>query len=573
MDDGQSPAETTVDLEDGNRRKRVKRRHLVPPGFFINPDLVKQRVDIGDLRDLVLYILADGQGPRWISVINRPNIKHVVSILVPGLDREVFGIVDTAMIEPIATNPPEELAFFKTFTHAIPVRAPGTKDQLYSALSAFIEVPFTKAEFEAHRSKQKMMQRQGVRLEDLLLNTEQMRRNNYPLHKSLLSESVEDVYEDVGWVETVELNRESLIFGLDCEMCDTKDGKEVARVTLVAYEISNDNDKEKTKLILDELVKPDNEIVDYLTAFSGITEELLKDVKTRLPDIQNRLVSIISSKDILVGHSLESDLKVLRLKHPKVVDTAIIFDHPRGMPWKPSLKWLANKYMNKQIQDGSNGHDSAEDAGACLELLELKLSNDVFFGRNSVKHSNFVVKLAENDKSTAIVDYGVPNWHQEHAKAVISCTNDDEVIDNVIKTSKSHDFVWARLKELESAAGWSVKSSAEVESSKESINEIYAKFSERLQKIYEGLPNSTVLLVLSGTGNPIDMINLREKKKLFQQEYNTKKWDQIENVWTDQDNRDLLFATENARTGIAFLTVKNDPPAGSNDENGKEIAT
>jgi RNA exonuclease 1 len=90
--------------------------------------------------------------------------------------------------------------------------------------------------------------------------------------------------------------------------------------------------------------------------------------------VQSYLLSnLITPRTILLGHSLESDLKALKLKHPWCIDTAILFKHPKGPPYKPGLKYLAKTLLEKEIQTGEGGHDPEEDARTCLELLEMKL--------------------------------------------------------------------------------------------------------------------------------------------------------------------------------------------------------
>ena len=65
---------------------------------------------------------------------------------------------------------------------------------------------------------------------------------------------------------------------VDCEMCMTTAGKpELARATMVG---------EGGEVLLDELVLPYNSITDYHTKYSGMTEELLRPVETRLEQVR-----------------------------------------------------------------------------------------------------------------------------------------------------------------------------------------------------------------------------------------------------------------------------------------------
>ena len=112
--------------------------------------------------------------------------------------------------------------------------------------------------------------------------------------------------------------------------------------------------------------------------WSGITEEALRNVTTTHEEVQGHLMALlsVSPTPVLLGHSLESDLCALKLRHGRCIDTALVYHHPRGRPLKPGLAWLTRKWCGREIQArGEGGHDPEEDARACAELLRRKIEN------------------------------------------------------------------------------------------------------------------------------------------------------------------------------------------------------
>ncbi|CAH1242756.1 REXO1 [Branchiostoma lanceolatum] len=158
------------------------------------------------------------------------------------------------------------------------------------------------------------------------------------------------------------------VFALDCEMCYTYGGMELTRVSVVNWSM---------KLVYETLVKPENIVIDYNTRFSGIKEEDMAGIETTIRDVQAVLLSMFSADTILLGHSLESDLLSLKIIHSKVVDTSVVFPHKMGPPFKRALRTLMNEFLQKIIQNDVGGHDSKEDAVACVDLMKWRIKEDI----------------------------------------------------------------------------------------------------------------------------------------------------------------------------------------------------
>ncbi|CAG8806634.1 18975_t:CDS:2, partial [Gigaspora rosea] len=102
--------------------------------------------------------------------------------------------------------------------------------------------------------------------------------------------------------------------------------------------------------------------------------EILRDVTVTIKDVQTQISELVDKHTVLVGHSLECDLKALQFAHPFIIDTSILYSDPRNS-YKPKLKNLAKMWLNRNIQfQGPRGHDSTEDAMTCMDLLKMKLN-------------------------------------------------------------------------------------------------------------------------------------------------------------------------------------------------------
>ena len=104
--------------------------------------------------------------------------------------------------------------------------------------------------------------------------------DRYPLHLA-------DGLLPPGFIKGSAAHKEENVIAMDCEMVMTEFGLELARVSMV------DNEGE---VLLDLRVRPDDLIVDYLTKFSDITPDLLRDVTTSFKQAQKKSQSSSAPK-------------------------------------------------------------------------------------------------------------------------------------------------------------------------------------------------------------------------------------------------------------------------------------
>ncbi|XP_055914005.1 RNA exonuclease 5 [Eupeodes corollae] len=210
----------------------------------------------------------------------------------------------------------------------------------------------------------------------------------------------------------------SPMFGVDCEMCQTTSGRnELTRISIV---------NEKFETVYETLVMPTNKIVDYLTKYSGITPELMAKVTKKLHEVQQEVRDLLPADAILVGQSLNSDLHAMKMMHPYVIDTSVIFNITGMRKRKSKLQTLAITFLDQVIQGHEGGHDSVEDSLASIRLVQLKLRNSIDFGDEILlqrRRVNEIVRMAvgdsiqnnlfgqasQRDKRTAIITTGSMN--------------------------------------------------------------------------------------------------------------------------------------------------------------------
>ncbi|EPY50348.1 exonuclease Rex3 [Schizosaccharomyces cryophilus OY26] len=152
--------------------------------------------------------------------------------------------------------------------------------------------------------------------------------------------------------------KERMYCALDCELCYTTLGFELVHLTVV----------DKEGILLNQFIRPKGDVLSLNTRFSGITSKTQLESGISMREMYEKLKQLgITRNTIIIGHGIENDLNAMRLIHEQVIDTAILYKHERGPPFRYSLKYLTKRYLGKEIQ--TDTHHSEEDAIAAMDLV------------------------------------------------------------------------------------------------------------------------------------------------------------------------------------------------------------
>ncbi|KAI9008834.1 hypothetical protein CLU79DRAFT_891749 [Phycomyces nitens] len=499
--------------------------------------------------------------PKWVNVLGENSrIKKVVLLDCPGLDPTELGLPLGDCYVSSSTTP-EIYKYLKKHglgtiigmneyleTNKDDVVAVATSTNLDStkALSDrfndLLRSPLSKSEIKRLMSPRNNTKDRKIEPDILTLSHVELVEEGYPIPSSIDTKS--ELVE--GWVETLPGSNKAnkRLVALDCEMCNTANGLAVTRVALV------DQDH---KTLINSFVKPDEEITDYLTNYSGVDAASLENIETTLKDIQAQIMEHVDGDVILVGHGLNNDLNCLRMRHPYIIDTSTIYHHANGYPGKPSLRNLAYKWLKRHIQvnpeknkslDMALGHDPCEDALASLELVELKLKYGLDYGLNSQYVSETIIDVFKRlSKKCAVVEVGahsdvIFSKKLQDTGEFYSVSTDDAAVETLLEKHATCDAVLAKLK---------------LDDAKEDSLLGYIK------SIYEALEQETAFVLLCGNRNNDELNRLNKLQTSYRRALANTSLEKIpvEKRWTLANDERLRLVLDTHRRGLLFASIKN----------------
>lgn len=169
------------------------------------------------------------------------------------------------------------------------------------------------------------------------------------------------------------------VLALDCEMVGVAPGRnsynkersELAQLCVVDVLTGN--------LVFDLLVLPAERVVNWRKRFSGLSYPAMMAARDQGRLLRSwkaaraELLRFMDTNTIIIGHSIQNDLHMLRLAHSNIIDTSIqtaeaVFGDKERFDRIWGLKDLAKALPEITVQAGRQGHDCHEDTLATREI-------------------------------------------------------------------------------------------------------------------------------------------------------------------------------------------------------------
>eukprot|EP00835_Amoeboradix_gromovi_P002506 NODE_144_length_17694_cov_0.489741.p3 type:complete len:644 gc:universal NODE_144_length_17694_cov_0.489741:11455-9524(-) len=487
------------------------------------------------LQNLILWLLGDGLNPKMMMVRRKTQVKQLVIVYVPNLSPlDIMELDPTqkdqhfclqSQYKPIKLSDEQssddryvsfnfisDLSGFKSiFKTCVPFQIPVRRrcfepvNEFLVRLSPSIKIKSSHHSFNmasmsewAHKIESgKILRTDAIAL--YRVSQDAMNIHDYP--KSIQNDPLFDTsvqnfenvkvqfhthkHSNLRHFHMIPLLKDEIrVLAIDCEMVLTEYGDEAGRLSIV---------DESLDVIFDLIFKPSGKVLDYRTTYSGLSKDMIDSASKSLEDVQNSLIEIFNKfKGItyLVGHSLENDLKALRLTYDYNIDTALIYDGPnQGL--KSSLKYLSKQFVGKTIQESS--HDSTIDATCTMELFLLKMTKGPTFGQKRSVYEPLWQRINRaNGRLAAVIDR--PERIQktgESAWKSITVHDDDEA---ALRATE-------KIRENKAFATWvSLDRLTCLSNKKNNKSEIFGAFQKNVMDIYAAMPKKAVILVVSGIG-------------------------------------------------------------------------
>lgn len=416
---------------------------------------IRTPIFLTDIQHLIMYALFGSSSPcipsRWCHLEKASKVSHTVVIVLDGLSLHHYSSYETIFEKSskIFENKlelvmPEDDTSEKMLHEIITVPLTNARKsellEKYGSLEAALNAtndhvlmmnsifPVSNDAAESSSSSPPTVIDPDVEIfprTQLLMSALQMVDEGYPLP---LRGELANRYKDFVLTKDVynEVTATSPMFALDCEMCRTSAGvNELTRISII---------NESHESLYETLVCPQHKIVDYLTQYSGITPEMMRNVTKTLAQVQEDVRRILPGDAILVGQSLHSDLIAMRMMHPYVIDTSVIFNITGDRRRKSKLQTLASEFLGEAIQKNPLGHDSIEDCSASLKLTKLKLNRGIEFGdavltnrRKFYEKNKQPASEANNAQTTAAATSTTSSNPKDRSTAVVTSSETNQV--------------------------------------------------------------------------------------------------------------------------------------------------